>query len=120
MGIGLTFCAAGTSSPDALASFIVAGNGEGMMAVSNALGSNIFDICFGLGFPFLLSTLISGSVEVDKKGIFESVVILVLLLLVFLAIISTGRHELTKTTGYAFIFLYFTYLLYAILDELVL
>ena len=41
------------------------------MAVSNALGSNVFDILFCMGVPWLLSTLIvnPGSyVKVDSGG----------------------------------------------------
>jgi len=59
--LGLTVCAIGTSGPDAIASLIVAKEGNGVMAVSNAFGSNVFDILFGLGFPFLLKTLITGN-----------------------------------------------------------
>ncbi|MDP2669609.1 MAG: hypothetical protein Q8O99_00965 [bacterium] len=40
--------AAGTSVPDLLSSVIVAKQGRGDMAVTNALGSNIFDICICL------------------------------------------------------------------------
>ena len=58
--IGLIVIAAGTSVPDALASVIVAKEGEGDMAVANALGSNIFDINLGLGLPFLIKYLITG------------------------------------------------------------
>lgn len=49
--MGLTIIAAGTSIPDALSSILVARDGHGDMAVSNALGSNVFDILFGLGLP---------------------------------------------------------------------
>ena len=52
--MGLTFLAAGTSVPDLLTSVIVARMGEGDMAVSSSIGSNIFDICFGLPVPWLL------------------------------------------------------------------
>ena len=37
---------------------LVARDGYGDMAVSNAIGSNVFDIDLGLGFPFLISSLI--------------------------------------------------------------
>lgn len=37
---------------------VVARAGHGDMAVSNAFGSNIFDIFLGLGFPFVLSNWI--------------------------------------------------------------
>jgi Ca2+/Na+ antiporter len=52
--------AAGTSAPDALATIYVAREGQGTMAIANALGSNIFDILFGLGLPFLVSTIVDG------------------------------------------------------------
>ena len=52
--MGLTIVAAGTSVPDAISSVVVAKSGEGDMAVSNAIGSNVFDILLGLGLPFLL------------------------------------------------------------------
>ena len=39
---------------DALSSVLVARDGYGDMAVSNAIGSNVFDINLGLGLPFLI------------------------------------------------------------------
>ena len=52
--LGLTFVAAGTSFPDFLASLLVAKKGLADMAVSNAFGSNIFDILLGLALPWLM------------------------------------------------------------------
>ena len=75
--MGLTVCAIGTSGPDAIASLIVAKEGNGVMAVSNAFGSNVFDILFGLGFPFLLKTLITGEdFAVSTEGLTESIYIM--------------------------------------------
>lgn len=48
------------SVPDALASIVVAREGYGGMAVSNAIGSNIFDIDLGIGLPFLIKILVDG------------------------------------------------------------
>lgn len=56
--MGLTLLAAGTSVPDLLSSVIVARMGEGDMAVSSSIGSNIFDILVGLPFPWLCYTII--------------------------------------------------------------
>lgn len=56
--MGLTVLSAGTSVPDAISSIVVAQRGMGDMAVSNALGSNVFDILLGLGFPYFLASLI--------------------------------------------------------------
>lgn len=54
--MGLTVLAAGTSVPDLLSSVIVARRGNGDMAVSSSIGSNIFDILVGLPVPWLLFT----------------------------------------------------------------
>lgn len=50
--MGLTFVAAGVSVPDALSSIAVIKDGYGDMAVSNAVGSNVFDILVCLGLPW--------------------------------------------------------------------
>uniref|UniRef100_A0A8C1K1D7 Solute carrier family 24 member 4b n=1 Tax=Cyprinus carpio TaxID=7962 RepID=A0A8C1K1D7_CYPCA len=55
--MGITFLAAGTSVPDCIASLIVARQGLGDMAVSNTIGSNVFDILVGLGVPWALQTM---------------------------------------------------------------
>ncbi|NWT84226.1 NCKX4 protein, partial [Lanius ludovicianus] len=55
--MGITFLAAGTSVPDCMASLIVARQGLGDMAVSNTVGSNVFDILVGLGVPWGLQTI---------------------------------------------------------------
>jgi Ca2+/Na+ antiporter len=52
--MGLTVLAAGTSVPDLLSSVIVARRGQGDMAVSSSVGSNIFDILVGLPIPWLI------------------------------------------------------------------
>jgi Ca2+/Na+ antiporter len=72
--MGLTILAAGTSVPDLLSSVIVARRGQGDMAVSSSVGSNIFDILVGLPVPWILFTAIKGKdVYVSfhrKNGIF--------------------------------------------------
>ena len=50
----------------------VSGKGKGDMAVSNALGSNVFDILICLGLPWFISTAIVNPdeyVKVTSKGI---------------------------------------------------
>jgi Ca2+-binding EF-hand superfamily protein len=57
--MGLTVLAAGTSVPDLLSSVIVAQQGQGDMAVSSSIGSNIFDVAFGLPVPWLTFGIVS-------------------------------------------------------------
>ena len=60
--------AAGASSiPDTILSIKDAKKGNYDDAISNALGSNIFDICFALGLPLLIYTLISGPIHMEKE-----------------------------------------------------
>lgn len=94
--MGLTFVAAGVSVPDALSSLAVVKEGTftfsrpfqfvcanifeiilitwagyGDMAVSNAVGSNVFDILVCLGLPWFLKTGIISpgtTIKVYSKG----------------------------------------------------
>merc|ERR1712228_127422 len=80
--MGLTFLAAGTSVPDLFSSVIVAKLGEGDMAVSSSIGSNIFDVLIGLPLPWILYaiSLGGGHLDVASKSLFLSVVILIIML----------------------------------------
>ena len=55
--MSLTLVAAGVSVQDALSGIAVVKEGLGDMAVSNAIGSNIFDVLICLGAPWLIKTL---------------------------------------------------------------
>merc|ERR1739838_1236638 len=50
----MTLLASGTSIPDLVSSMAVARAGQGDMAVSSSIGSNIFDILVGLPIPWIL------------------------------------------------------------------
>ena len=57
--------AAASSVPDTFLSYKDALKGDYDDAVANAIGSNIFDICFALGFPLFLYGLIYGDVVMN-------------------------------------------------------
>jgi Ca2+/Na+ antiporter len=61
-----------TSVPDTIISLRDARDGDYDDAVANALGSNIFDICFALGFPLFLFTLIYGPIQMSAETIEQS------------------------------------------------
>ncbi|XP_062844510.1 sodium/potassium/calcium exchanger 3 [Trichomycterus rosablanca] len=116
--MGITFLAAGTSVPDCMASLIVARQGMGDMAVSNSIGSNIFDILLGLGFPWMLRTLVvdhGSSVFINNKGLVYSVVLL--LASVFLTVMSVHLNgwKLDRRLGLGLMLLYSIFLLCSIL-----
>merc|ERR1712072_718096 len=58
--MGLTVAAAGTSLPNLFASLIVAKQGLGNMSVSNAFGSNTFNIFIALALPWMVGAIING------------------------------------------------------------
>merc|ERR1711881_394636 len=64
--MSFTLLAAGTSIPDLVSSMAVAKAGEGDMAVSSSIGSNIFDILVGLPIPWIIKI---GFVEGIGNGI---------------------------------------------------
>merc|ERR1712013_563199 len=87
---GFTVLASGTSIPDLVSSMAVARTGEGDMAVSSSIGSNIFDILVGLPIPWILKIgLIEQGIngnsgfEVAIKSPYIAVYVLLLLFMVF-------------------------------------
>ena len=109
--IALTILAAGTSIPDLISSLIVAKQGRGDMAISNAIGSNIFDILVGLGFPFLLVILISGNtVEAGGHNLESSAIVLFASLIAFTLLLVGKRWKINWFTGVILLGLYIAYL----------
>lgn len=90
--IGLTILAAGTSIPDLLASINVAKKGKGDMAISNAVGSNIFDIAVCLGLPWFFLILITGKdVAVATENLTSSIILLFATVIALLFILIAKR-----------------------------
>merc|ERR1719436_2225835 len=58
--LALTLIASGTSVPDLLTSVIVTLQGQGDMAISSSIGSNIFDVTVGMPVPWLLWSAVNG------------------------------------------------------------
>merc|ERR1712228_1004920 len=100
--MGLTFLAAGTSVPDLFSSVIVAKMGEGDMAVSSSIGSNIFDVLIGLPLPWILYAISigDGHINVQSKSLFLSVVILIIMLIAVLIVIRLNGWRLTHKLGW--------------------
>ncbi|HPF50003.1 MAG TPA: calcium/sodium antiporter [Draconibacterium sp.] len=112
--IALTVLAVGTSIPDLFSSIIVARQGRGDMAVSNAIGSNIFDILVGLGLPFLIIMMIEGN-TIDAGGnIIRSVIILFGSLLLLIFLLLSQRWKVGKPTGIILIVTYIAYVIYEV------
>lgn len=113
--VALTVLAAGTSMPDLLSSLIVAKQGRGDMAVSNALGSNIFDIFICLGLPWFAYTLIKGeNIIVGTANLSSSIFLLLCTVLAIVSIFIMRRFRIGKYSGFFLIGLYGLYCVYMI------
>ncbi|MGB0167564.1 MAG: sodium:calcium antiporter, partial [Luteibaculum sp.] len=92
--LSVIVASAATSLPDTILSMKDARKGNYDDAVSNALGSNIFDICFALGLPLFLYTLIYGPIDMTTSSTSDVGELRVLLLLVtFLAFLIFYRSK---------------------------
>ncbi len=110
--IGLTVLAVGTSIPDLFSSLIVARQGRTNMAVSNAVGSNIFDILIGLGVPFIVYMLINGgTVDAGNGSLTYSVILLNGSVVLLLVLLLFSRWYLGKRIGWFLILLYTVYVI---------
>ncbi|ELV13000.1 Sodium/potassium/calcium exchanger 3 [Tupaia chinensis] len=118
--MGITFLAAGTSVPDCMASLIVARQGMGDMAVSNSIGSNVFDILIGLGLPWALQTLAvdyGSYIRLNSRGLIYSVGLLLASVFVTVFGVHLNKWQLDKKLGCGCLFLYGVFLCFSIMTE---
>merc|ERR1719433_2672832 len=111
--MGFTVLSAGTSIPDLISSVIVAQRGYGDMAVSSSVGSNIFDILFGLPVPWLLYCLFKSknSFTVKAGDLAISILVLIGMLICVVVTIILSDWKMTKNLGYAMFALYVVFMI---------
>lgn len=117
--MGFTVLAAGTSIPDLVSSMAVARAGQGDMAVSSSIGSNIFDILVGLPIPWLVKILlVEGIANADPNFLVviksPYIPFYVFLLLIMVAAVVITIHlmkwMLNKWLGVVMVVLYIIFL----------
>ena len=112
--IAVILASAATSVPDTILSMKDAQKGNYDDAVSNALGSNIFDVCFALGFPLFLFTLIYGPIEMAAetvKNVAELRILLFILTLIAF-IIYIARTKLGGMSAFLLLLIYGAFTLF--------
>ena len=117
--MGYTLLAAGTSVPDLITSVLVARLGRGDMAVSSSIGSNIFDITFGLPLPWLVRAFSNGLKEknVTSKSLGSSVAMLIIMLVSIIGCIACMGWVLNMRLGIVCLFLYSVFVTISLLME---
>ena len=114
MFVAVILASAATSVPDTIISVRDAKNGNYNDAVANALGSNIFDICFALGFPLFMYCLIYGPINMDSAIVeFSSELRILLLVLTILAffVYYIGKY-MGKIKAYILLSIYILFTAY--------
>jgi len=116
MFLAIVLASAASSIPDTILSMRDAKKGNYNDAVSNALGSNIFDISFALGLPLFLYTLIYHPIHMSHDIILQSgelrMFLLLLTVIAFVIYLSGKKLGLRKAIALSSI--YFVFLLYII------
>lgn len=103
--IGLTIVAVGTSLPELVTSIVATKKGDSGLALGNAIGSNLFNILFILGFSAIISPL-----HVLNESIINCVILLVSSVILF--IFAKTKQQMSKIEGGICIVLYLTYIVY--------
>ena len=117
--VALTVLAVGTSIPDLMSSVIVARQGRGGMAVSNAIGSNIFDILIGLGLPWTIALMIKNqAVVTSTDGLLESIGMLFGSVILIFVVLMIRKWRMGKGVGFTLIGLYLIYIVWSAITHI--
>ncbi len=116
--VSVILASAASSIPDTFISIRDAKKGNYEDAFSNALGSNIFDISFALGFPLLIYTLFNDSIVMDDEIISSSSDLWVALFIItgLTGLIFTIGKTLNGIKTFLLIILYLLFLVFVIID----
>lgn len=116
MFVALVLASAASSFPDTIISIKDAQRGQYDDAISNALGSNIFDVCFALGFPLFIFCIIHGPIHMPPEIVdLSSELRFLLLLLTILAVfIFTSSRYIGKMKSFLLLGIYFLFIAYII------
>ena len=106
--VGLTIVALGTSAPEAAVSITSSLTGSNAMAVSNVIGSNLFNILMVIGIAALLSDLL-----MEKSVLNKDLPFLVLITILFAAFVVIGWN-ITNIEGIILLIILIAYLIYLI------
>lgn len=117
--MGLTLSAIGTSFPNMYASMLVARQGQGNMAISNALGSNVFNICIALGLPWFAFIAVNGGkdyTDMQDDGIVFMLLLLIIVLVIYYGVVMFHEWQIQRWMATIYIIVYLCILGYAIVQ----
>lgn len=114
--IAVILASAATSVPDTILSMKDAKAGNYDDAVANALGSNIFDVCFALGLPLFIFTIFYGAIQMSPETVANvaelRILLFVLTLLAFFVYIIP--EKLGTKSAFSLLVLYAAFTTYIV------
>nr|XP_014086568.2 sodium/potassium/calcium exchanger 4-like [Bactrocera oleae] len=122
--MGLTILSAGMSVPEAVSSIIVTKQGLGAMGISNAIGSNTFDILLCLSVPWFIKAYFLPNhpdemwVVPNSNGLTYSVTFLLASVICLFLTLLLNRFKLDRKVGLICAILYVCFIVCAALIEL--
>jgi Ca2+/Na+ antiporter len=79
---------------------VVAKEGKGGMAVANAIGSNVFDVCLCLGIPYFIATVGNfDEIQIKTCNLTSNIFLLLGTVLIVAIVLCLSRWRLTKRVG---------------------
>lgn len=91
------------------------------MAVSNAIGSNVFDICLGIGIPYFVKTAFVDSGSTISVGadsdVVSPIIILGITLIVVVGCLLVTKWRLTRGLGFVYLAGYAAFVIWSVLNE---
>ena len=122
--VAVILAAAASSVPDTFLSIGSAVRGDDDGAISNAFGSNVFDICVCFSVPLLVNSYLNGWQPIHMTqdgepmtGLLGLYVLLIVLTVGTLAVMW-HKHQITRVKALALCGLYLVFIAYAILGSL--
>lgn len=110
--IGITVVAVGTSLPEMVTTVFAAIKKEEDIAISNVIGSNIFNVLIVLGLTAVIAPVKLGE---GSDGLWIDLGVMTAVTIAFVALIRFGQNRITRRSGIIFIAGYFAYTAYLLL-----
>lgn len=110
--IGITVVAIGTSLPEMVTTIFAAIKKEEDIAISNVIGSNIFNVLIVLGLTAVIAPVQLGE---GSDGLWIDLGVMTAVTIVFVALIRFGQNRITRRSGIILVAGYIAYTLYLLL-----
>lgn len=115
--IGLTIVAMGTSAPEAAVSIIAGINGSNDIAVSNVLGSNLFNLLVVVGVSAIIKPINIQNQIIRKEYPFMLMATIVLIVMSFDTVIGNGTNNAITRSEAIILLIFMCVFMYSIVSS---